>query len=251
MDDEDSEQLHGAMAGVTRIGRTVHRESGPWSPAVHELLAYLKSVRFKGVPNVKGYDNRGREVLTYVDGRGVPVDDEVVLDEVLVGAVTWLREYHDVVDGFRPEGIRTWRGGPDFLEDHQIICHNDPGAYNWIIQSGRFVAMIDWDMAGPGQPIDDLAFMLWTGIPLYRDIGPEESARRLELAAEAYGEYGPLQILRAVETRMLEAARRIQAGIDIKDPGILNLQKIGEPQRTRDRVAAFVERRDAIAAALG
>ena len=32
------------------------------------------------------------------------------------------------------------------------------------------MAMVDWDMAGPGRPIDDLAFLAWTAIPLYREI---------------------------------------------------------------------------------
>ncbi|KQY58582.1 aminoglycoside phosphotransferase [Aeromicrobium sp. Root495] len=242
-----SEETHlpGAVGGVTRIGRTVRRPTGPWTPAVHELLAYLEAQGLRGVPDVEGIDDEGREVLSYVEGRGVPAD-EVVLDSVLVEAVEWLREYHDVVEGFRPSGVRPWRGGEAELQDGQVICHHDPGAYNWIIQSGHFVAMIDWDMAGPGRRVDDLAFLVWTGIPLYRDIGVEEAARRLDLVVEAYGEFGPMTLLDAVVDRMSTAADRIQAGIDRGDSGIANLQKVGEPQRTRDRVAAFRGRKDAI-----
>lgn len=228
------------------MGRTVRRPTGPWTPAVHDLLGFLQREGLRGIPKVHGFADDGREVLTYVEGRGVPVDDEVVLDDVLVEAVTWLRDFHDVVEGYRPEGVVTWRGGAAELQPDQIICHHDPGAYNWIIQSGHFAAMIDWDMAGPGRRIDDLAFLVWTGLPLYRDIGVEESARRLDLVVEAYGEYGPMALLDAVVERMTTATERIQAGIDRGDAGIANLQKVGEPQRTRDRVTAFLERKDAI-----
>lgn len=214
---------------------------------MHELLDWLGEQGLGGIPAVSGVDEDGREVVSYIEGRGVPIDDEIVLDSVLIEAVSWLRDFHDIVEEFRPDGERTWRqtGAVELLPD-QIICHNDPGAYNWIIQSGHFVAMIDWDLAGPGDPIDDLAFMLWTAIPLYRPIPATEVVRRLDLAVDAYAEWGPLTILDAVVRRMTTATERIAAGIERGDPGMLNLASKGEPQRTRDRVAAFVERLDEI-----
>ncbi|GAA2083060.1 hypothetical protein GCM10009821_25070 [Aeromicrobium halocynthiae] len=243
---DDVEPLPGAVGGATRVGRTVRRPTGPWTPAVHDLLRHLEAEGLRGVPTVHGIDDDGREVLSYVEGRGVPVDREVVLDDVLVEAVTWLRDYHDLVEEYRPEGPVSWRGGTRELAEDEIICHHDPGAYNWIVQSGHFVAMIDWDMAGPGRPIEDLAFLAWTAIPLYRDIGAAETARRLDLLVDAYAEWGPMTVLQAVVERMSTAADRIQAGIESGDEGIANLQKVGEPQRTRDRVAAFRERIPAI-----
>ncbi|MBC7632869.1 phosphotransferase [Aeromicrobium sp.] len=245
------EHLPGAVGGVTRIAQTVRRPTGPWTPAVHELLTYLHDNGLRGIPALHGFDDEGREVLEHVEGRGVPIDREIVLDTVLVEAVTWLRDFHDLVDGFRPEGVRTWRGpGAVELGADQIICHHDPGAYNWIIQSGHFVAMIDWDMAGPGRPIDDLAFLAWTAIPLYRATPTSEVARRLDLLVEAYGEWGPMTVLEAVIARMTTASDRIEAGQARGDQGFLNLAKVGEPQRTRDRVAAFRLRLPEIDAAL-
>ncbi len=239
-DDAEPEQLPGATGGVTRTGRTVSRPTGPWTPAVHELIGYLHDNGLRGIPDVLGIDDEGREILEYVEGRGVPVDREVVLDNVLVEAVTWLRDFHDLVEGFRPEGARSWRGTGDAeLAEDEIICHNDPGAYNWIIQSGHFVAMIDWDMAGPGRPIDDLAFLAWTAIPLYREIPLDDVVRRLDLLVDAYGEWGPVTVLNAVVTRMATAADRIEAGQARREEGFLNLAKVGEPQRTRDRLEAF------------
>ena len=241
----------GVVGGAIRVGRTVRRPTGPWTPAVHDLLGHLHNSGLRGVPSVEGIDSDGREILSYVEGRGVPAD-EVVLDSVLVEAAEWLREFHDAVDDFRPSGPRFWRqAGEVDLEPQQIICHNDPGTYNWIIQSGRFVAMVDWDMAGPGDPLHDLAFLAWTGIPLYRETPLEDVARRLELVCDAYGECGPFTLLDRVVERMTLATERIAAGIERGDAGIANLQKVGEPQRTRDRVAAFRDRISDIQAALG
>jgi hypothetical protein len=244
MSSDDAEHLPGNVGGAMRVGRTVRRPTGPWTPAVHELLTYLADQGLRGVPELHGFDDDGREVLTYMEGRGVPVDREVVLENVLVEAVTWLRDFHDVVEGFRPDGPREWRGGVAEVAAEEIICHHDPGAYNWIIQSGHFVAMIDWDMAGPGRAIDDLAFLAWTGVPLYRDIGLEQAAHRLDLLVDAYGEWGPMTVLDAVVERMTTACDRIAAGQERGDPGFITLAKSGEPQRTRERVDAFVERLD-------
>lgn len=233
------EHLPGAVSGATRIGRTVRRPTGAWTPAVHELLTYLHDNGLRGIPQLHGIDDEGREVLEYVEGRGVPIDREIVLDTVLTEAVVWLRDFHDLVEGFRPSEPRIWRGGTREVADDEIICHHDPGAYNWIIQSGHFVAMIDWDMAGPGRPIEDLAFLAWTAIPLYREIPVEDVVRRLDLLVEAYGEWGPMTVLDAVVTRMSAASDRIEAGQARGDQGFVNLASVGEPQRTRDRVAAF------------
>ncbi len=251
--EEIPEHLPGGSGGVWRVGRTVRRPTGPWTPAVHELLGWLADEGLGGIPHVSGIDEDGREIVSYIEGRGVPVDGEVVLDDVLVEAVAWLRDFHDIVDGFRPDGPRVWRQGgeePIELADDQIICHNDTGAYNWIIQSGHFVAMIDWDLAGPGERIDDLAFLCWTAIPLYREIPVEDVARRLDLVVDTYAEWGPMTLLDAVVARMTTATERIAAGIERGDPGMLNLATKGEPQRTRDRLAAFEARLPAIRDAL-
>lgn len=250
-DNNDEVDLPGGnVGGATRVGRTVRRPTGPWTPAVHELLDFLREHGMRGIPEVQGIDEQGRESLSYVEGRGVQVDKEVVLDNVLEEAVIWLREYHDLVEGFRPEGPRIWRSGEAGLVDGEIICHNDPGAYNWIIQSGHFVAMVDWDVAGPGRAIDDLAFLAWTALPLYREIPLDDLVRRLDLLVEAYGEWGPMTVLNAVVARMTTACERIAAGQERGDEGMINLAKVGEPQRTRDRLDAFVARLGDIETAL-
>jgi len=239
---DPSEHLPGQSGGVERVGRTVRRPIGPWTPAVHEFLRYLSDEGLRGVPTVEGVDE-SREILSYVPGRSVPVDREIVLDNVLVEAVTWLRDFHDIAEGFRPDGVLEWRRGAQPIESDQIICHNDPGTYNWIIEGGHFAAMVDWDMAGPGRPIDDLAFLAWTALPLDRPHDEDDVLRRLELLVDAYGEWGPLTVLAAVADRMETACQRIEAGQQRGDAAMINLGRAGEPQRTRDRLTAFHDRR--------
>ena len=52
-------------SGVVRVGDTVRRPTGPWTPAVHALLVHLNAVGFCGAPRPLGFDEQGREVLSY------------------------------------------------------------------------------------------------------------------------------------------------------------------------------------------
>lgn len=247
----DGERLLGGnVGGAVRIGRTVRRPTGPWTPAVHDLLAFLADSGLDGIPRLLGFDRRGREVLTYLSGRALDVDAEVASDEMLAEAVRWLRRYHKVVSAYRPVGAR-WRTTSAELTAGQIICHNDVGAYNWVVEGERFVGMIDWDMAGPGRPLDDLAFMAWSSLPLVRPLPLADVVRRLRLMATTYGDVSAAELLDAVDPRMSFAAGRITAGQQAGDPGMLSLLEVGEPARMLAGLSALRQRASAIRAALG
>lgn len=63
------ERLEGGYAdGAVRVGNTVRRLAGPWTPAVHALLAHLAGQGFTGAPRPLGFDEQGREVLTFLEG---------------------------------------------------------------------------------------------------------------------------------------------------------------------------------------
>src|SRR5205085_1116618 len=59
----------GKGGGTVRVGRTVRRATGPWSPAVHALLAHLTAAGLAEAPRVLGIDSAGREALTFLPGR--------------------------------------------------------------------------------------------------------------------------------------------------------------------------------------
>jgi hypothetical protein len=78
-----------------RVGDTVRRPAGPWTPAVHALLDHLHAV---GFPGARGYglDDRGREVLDYLPGT-VPYDDRSALldpDDQLHRVGRLIRDFH-------------------------------------------------------------------------------------------------------------------------------------------------------------
>ena len=138
------------------FGRIVHRPTGPWTSAVHELLRHLRQTGLDGVPDVVGIDSDGAEMLSFLAGRSLAPDEEEPSDELLASGAAWLRRFHDAVEGFQPDGPRVWRQTTADLAPGQIVCHNDPGTYNWIVDGDAFVGLIDWDQAGPGHPIDDV-----------------------------------------------------------------------------------------------
>ncbi|KAM9861653.1 aminoglycoside phosphotransferase family protein [Leucobacter sp. BZR 635] len=247
---EHSEHLPGGSGGVWRIrdshGETrVHRPTGPWTPAVHELLAFLRERGLEQIPEVYGIDAESREVLSYLPGDTLDPETTQPSDAALAAAARWLRRFHDAVADFEPTSD-LWRQGHQPLDraGGEIICHNDPGLYNWVVVDGEFAGMIDWDRAGPGLPIDDLAFLVWSGVPLLREIPAADAARRIRLAAAAYGGVDGSQLLDAVTHRMGLIAARWQAGIARGDAGTLALRDSGIMARHEARVTDFTARRE-------
>src|SRR5690348_12849430 len=48
---------------VVRVGDTVRKPAGYWTPSVEGLLAHLEAGGFGGAPRALGRDERGRQVL--------------------------------------------------------------------------------------------------------------------------------------------------------------------------------------------
>lgn len=250
----ESEYLPGGSGGVWRVKDAegelrVHRPTGAWTPAVHALLAHLHARGLDGIPEVYGFDDEGREVLEYLRGETLDADREQVGDAALGDAARWLRRFHDAARDFRP-GPLEWRQGLQEIGADELVCHNDPGLYNWVVDGAAFAGMIDWDRAGPGRTIDDLAFLCWSGVPLLREIPVADAARRVALAADAYGGVEPSALLDAVDARMELIASRWTAGIERDDPGTLALRDSGAMDRHFARVRGFDDRREAIRSAL-
>jgi len=49
------------------------------------------------------------------------------------------------------------------------VCHNDIGPGNIIWRGGEPVALIDWDFAGPGDPLDDASYLAFCAVPMLDD----------------------------------------------------------------------------------
>jgi hypothetical protein len=227
----------GNVGGAVLVGETVRRPTGPWTPAVHDLLGYL-AIRVPHVPKVLGFDDKGREMLTYLPGRVVDIDTELLTDAQIASVVNWTRAFHAAVADYTHPG--PWRYFP--MPSPTLIGHNDIAPYNVCFDGDDLVGVFDWDMAGPSTPLDELAFIAWNCVPLWRDIGPEVAARRLGVIAGGYGGFRPGRILHAVPRRieiMLDGIPRAAAA---GDPGMASLLAAGEPDRSRSSLAELVAR---------
>src|ERR1700742_5067540 len=98
-------------SGGVRVGDTVRRPAGPWTPAVHALLAHLHAAGFGGAPRPLGIDEQGREVLTFISGPVVWPGRFSLLDrDGALGRVACLiRDFHDAVAGFTPPPDAHWQ----------------------------------------------------------------------------------------------------------------------------------------------
>jgi hypothetical protein len=167
---------------VVRVGDTVRRPPEP--PAVQELLRWYETVNFAGAPQFLGFDEQGREILSFVEGEPafapVPYSDEVI---AAIGAL--LRRVHDAQAGFtRPEG---W-------EDGDVIAHNDLFWTNVIFRDGLPFALIDWELAGPSTRTLEVAkaATYWAGVRIDEQLvewGIPLSRRgeRLRILCDGYG----------------------------------------------------------------
>ena len=188
--------IGGNTSTVVRVGDTVRRNSGPWTPAVHSLLRHLEKVGFTGAPRALGVDERGREVLSYLEGEcgSYPLPSHWVTDPALTAVATMLRRFHDAQYGFRPASGAVWRSFGPPPPGTEVICHHDAAPHNVIWRPDDTLALIDFDLASPGARIYDVAYAAWTWVPLFSDrdsvtLGwrKPDRPRRLRLFADAYG----------------------------------------------------------------
>lgn len=181
-----------AGRGVVRVGDTVRRPG--MRAVVRELLLHLEAVGFDRAPRYLGTDEQDRHVVSWVEG-DVPVPpypEWAMTDEAIVSLGRLVRDYHAAVASFSPaasDWSTEWNdpgGGP-------VFCHNDLFPENVVLRDGVVVALIDFDMAGPGRPLWDLATAAEEWAPLHAPGSRLSSSdgldavRRTGLLVGAYG----------------------------------------------------------------
>lgn len=152
-------------ASVVRIGQTVRRVAGRWSPQVQALLTHLEAVGFDAAPRFLGVDGTGREVLTFMPGQAGLPGDMYETTAAMVSAAKLLRSYHDATLGLPHDPAGWARADPDPAQ-REVICHNDAAPYNMVFENGRAIGLIDFDLAGPGPRLRDLAYLAIWCVPL-------------------------------------------------------------------------------------
>jgi Ser/Thr protein kinase RdoA (MazF antagonist) len=208
--------LVGGRSTVTRHGGIVFRAAAPWSKTTVALLRHLEAEGFEHAPRVigEGFDAAGREMLTFVEGESphpYPWKDEAL---PMVGAM--LRKLHRASATFRAPADASWR--PWFgrrLGEPGTIGHCDTGAWNIIARDGVPVALIDWEEAGPVDPLVELAQAAWLNALLFDD----DLSEKLGLGSvEARGK----QVRLLLDGYELSAAQRAGFMDRVRDFAVLN-----------------------------
>ncbi len=182
---------------IIRVGDTVHRPAGWWTPSVHKLLKYLEDSNFKYSPRVLGFDDEGREILSFIEGEsGKEGWTKVITDKGLAKYAKLLREYHDCIAGFKPTTDSVWAYKKGGLNEGEIMCHGDFGMWNIIWKDDEPVGIVDWDFVLPAKPEYDILYALEYSIPFRDDETclkwhhfPKvpDRKRRVEVFLKAYG----------------------------------------------------------------
>lgn len=161
---QEEELTGGNVAKVVKIGDTVRRSTGPWTPTIQRLLAHVRSKGLLWVPEPLGLDEAGREVLSFIPG-AVPHDmpEWIWTEHALKDAARALREWHEATIGFSEPDAK-W--GLPSTSPREVICHNDFAPYNCVFDNGRLVGVIDFDACSPGSRIWDLAYTAYRYVPL-------------------------------------------------------------------------------------
>ena len=190
--------------GVVRVGDTVRRPLGPHSPLVHAVLVHLESVGVSGAPRFIGVDGQGRETLTYVEGEvaGRPWPAWVADERRIASVARLVRRLDDAMESFgvpaalvppSDEGPEEDGRPPRVPLPRTMIGHRDVTPENVVFRDGSACALIDFDLARPTHPVEEVFNVLlwWAPLmpvddrePVLREVDP---LRRARVLVDAYG----------------------------------------------------------------
>jgi len=169
---------------VVRVGQTVRKPATTATPAVAALLQQLKSAGFDGSPEHLGLDDTGRQILEFIPG--VMADQLVPLDcAELQRLGQMIRRLHDAAETFRAPPDARW----DVVippDRDELVCHHDLAPWNLVRDGDRWV-FIDWDGAGPGSRLWDLAYAAHGFVGMHQDGEPTMDGLRLRSLIDGYG----------------------------------------------------------------
>ncbi|WP_050180475.1 aminoglycoside phosphotransferase family protein [Domibacillus robiginosus] len=214
---ENEEILTGGnVTNVYRVEDTVRRELKPESSSIHKLLKHLEDKDFNYAPKFLGIDEQGREMLSFIEGEAgqYPLKGYMWSNDVLKEIAKMLRLYHEAVSDFPL--VNEFKPIDHTPQTVEVLCHNDFAIYNIIFNQQKPVGIIDFDVAGPGPRIWDIAYTLYTCLPLSRfylsetaqkvHYDPSRHAslikKRLTLFFETYGEEMPQNFWEMVVLRL-------------------------------------------------
>ena len=173
------------------------RPSTTHSATIHAFLGALRTTGFTGAPEPLAL-RETEEELRFVEGDVAlpPYPSWAQSNESLASVAQLLRQFHDasaLVSASFLDGSWSDAFG-EAADDDTTICHLDVCLENVVFRDGAAVALLDFDFAAPGHPLDDVASFARMCVPvddgvrrgqlhwLSVDVG-----RRLQVVLDAYG----------------------------------------------------------------
>jgi Ser/Thr protein kinase RdoA (MazF antagonist) len=200
----------GNITAVVRVGDTVRRATGPWTPAIHALLRHLETRGFDAAPRALGRDQDGREMLSYLPGQTAPASLQGIESDAVLAAVARLtRRYHDAVADFVAPSNAAWQFTVGAPRTGDVICHNDIAPWNVVFDGAHPRGLIDWDFAAPAPRAWDIAYPLWVTTDHRRPTTPLKQAK--ETRRHSKYEFCPPLWLWVVHRRSSVIGRRSSA----------------------------------------
>jgi len=153
--------------GVVRKGNYVLRPCCTNSVFVHEVLKWLELKNVSVAPRFVGLSDDGREIITYLSG---------ISPENLgsyKGNTQWKPTENQLYEtGKIIKTLHTALLDFPVCMNGQTVCHNDLSPCNFMFENDMPYAVFDWDAAGIGDPLNDLAYAAW----MWSDLGNEENS---------------------------------------------------------------------------
>jgi Ser/Thr protein kinase RdoA (MazF antagonist) len=201
---------------IVRVGNTVRRPAGAWTASVHAFLTHLADVGYEHSPRSYGLDEKGRHVLEYVDGE--PGAFEIAAPAADCTAVgRMIRDLHDAAESFRPPVDAIWNvvippPGADLVVHHDLAPWNT--AWDSRARQGKF---FDFDNAGPGTRIWDLAYAAHGFARLSPASTPEQAAAKLAALADGYrlDDAGRGELIDTIHARILSMFELLRHGGEV------------------------------------
>lgn len=249
--------------GVVRIGDTVRRPHQPTSDFVEAYLRHLEAAGFDGAPRWLGRDERGRDVLTFLEGRvpGSPVDEWATRDDVLPGVASLLRRLHDASEGFDPPRRTPEPGRPEPIfpaGEPLLVAQRDMTPQNTVFRGDGAIGVVDFDLSDrTTRSVDFInTAMHWVPLVAEEDLEPaladRDAGRRLRLMYDAYGRdrFDVELLLDAAALRFEGSHAVMEWAARTKGGGWARMWEEGVGDVIRRRVAWFRSTREELERAL-
>jgi thiamine kinase-like enzyme len=217
----------------------------------------LENKGFSYAPKFLGIDEKGREILSFIEGEAgnYPLKEYMWSNDVLKEIAKILGLYHDCVSDYPIE--ESWQSIDNTPKPFEVLSHNDFAIYNLIFEGKSPVGIIDFDVAGPGPRLWDIAYTLYTCVPLSRVYHSETGEavyyhalehaecikQRVNLFFEAYGAGIEGDYLEMVLLRLEELCKTIKRKASEGDLAFQRMIEEGHVEHYQNDIQFILENR--------